>query len=371
MLKIGKIKDYCQYLNCYNSFTQLRMEFFMSETIMYQEALSAPSKVAKQLQHNTAIWQEICAYLKAHKPTFAATVARGSSDHAATYAKYLLESKVGLITASIAPSIYTIYQSQPRVANGLFLGISQSGRSPDLVQSFLAVKDQATSIALVNVEDSPLADAARFAVPLLAGEEKAVAATKSYICALTALAQFIAIYTEDKVLQEALYVLPEYLDEAAKLDWQVVIDALQEAQDAYVIGRGYGYAIAQEAALKLKETACLHSEPFSSAEVLHGPFALIKKAFPTLVFAQNDASAKGTIELAQKMHKMGANVMFAMPGSPAIDVTHNLATTKSLHPLLDPILLIQSFYTMAAKLATARGLNPDQPQNLNKVTQTV
>ncbi|MDA0910408.1 MAG: SIS domain-containing protein [Proteobacteria bacterium] len=343
----------------------------MSKTIMYQEALSAPTKVAEQLQYNAKIWQEICTYLKEHQPAFAATVARGSSDHAATYAKYLLESKMGLITASIAPSIYTIYQSQTAVANSLFLGISQSGKSPDLVQSFLSVKNQATTVALVNVEGSPLANAARFVVPLLAGEEKAVAATKSYICALTALAQFIAIYTEDRVLQEALNALPEYLSLAANLDWQVVIDALKDEQDAYVIGRGYGYAIAQEAALKLKETACLHSEPFSSAEVLHGPFALIKKTFPTLVFAQNDASAKGTIELAQKMHQMGANVMFAMPGTQHVDTTHNLKTTKSLHPLLDPILLIQSFYTMAAKLATERGLNPDQPENLNKVTQTV
>ncbi len=343
----------------------------MSETIMYQEALSAPQKVANQLKRNNEIWQEIVVFLHQSKPAFAATVARGSSDHAATYAKYLLESLAGMITASIAPSIYTIYKGYTQVEKSLFLGISQSGKSPDLVQSFTAVNQRATTIALVNVENSPLAQASRFVVPLRAGEEKAVAATKSYICALSALAQFVALYTKDKTLQAALERLPEFLHEASQLKWEVVIDSLQYAQDAYVIGRGYGYAIAQEAALKFKETACLHSESFSSAEVLHGPFALVKEAFPVLVFAQNDASAKGTIELAERMQQMGAKVMFAMPGSNAVSSVHTLATPRSLHPVLDPILLIQTFYTMAAKLATARGLNPDQPKNLNKITQTV
>ena len=343
----------------------------MTQTLMFQEALSAPQKVANQLQKNQKIWQEIVAELKTNAPMFAATVARGSSDHAATFAKYLLESQCGLVTASIAPSIYTAYHSRTQHKGSLFLGISQSGKSPDLVQSFQAVNDTAMTIALVNVVDSPLAKSAKYAVDLHAGEEKAVAATKSYIAALSAIAQFVALYNQDEKLLSALKVLPEYLQQACELNWDSVVNVLSDQQDAYVIGRGYGYGIAQEAALKFKETACLHSEPFSSAEVLHGPFALVKQAFPTLVFGQSDATAKTTIDIAKRMSSMGADVMFAMPGSEDIEVNYNLPTTASLHPALDPIILIQSFYLMASKLAVVRGFNPDQPENLNKVTQTV
>ncbi len=339
---------------------------------MAKEARSAPEKVALQLKENEKRWYEICQYLKSDQINFAATVARGSSDHAATFAKYLLETQLGLITASIAPSVYTAYQSQTKTNNSLFIGISQSGKSPDLVQSFESVRQQATTIALVNVVDSPLAQAAKFVVPLHAADEKAVAATKSYITSLTALAQFIALYTNDDLLIRALADLPDYLDKAVQVDWSYAIDAFLKAQDAYVIARGYGYAIAQEAALKLKETSSLHAEPFSSAEVLHGPFALVKKAFPTLVFAQNDATARRVIELAQRMSAMGADVMLAMPGNiNTAQVSYHLPMPASLHPILDPIICIQSFYMMAAKLSLARGLNPDQPDNLNKVTQTV
>ena len=224
---------------------------------------------------------------------------------------------------------------------------------------------------MVNVVESPLAEAAQFVIPLYAGEEKAVAATKSYITTLSALAQFVAIYTNNKTLLEALQKLPEALYKAAQLDWSQMIARLKNKENAYIIGRGYGYAVAQEAALKLKETAILHAEPFSSAEVLHGPFSLIKKGFPVIVFAQNDTTVTGTIALAQRIAKMGADVIFAMPGAKKIDLLHPLPMVESLHPILDPILMIQSFYMMAAELAVTRGFDPDRPHNLNKVTKTV
>lgn len=341
------------------------------KTLMEQEAKSTADKVRKQLSLNVAKWQAVIDAIRTNKPSFAGTIARGSSDHAASYAKYMIEINAGLVTASIAPSVYTNYKANMNTENALVLGVSQSGKSPDLVQSFSALDSSAISVALVNVEDSPLAHAAKFVIPLHADEEKAVAATKSYITALTAVAQFIGLYTQDKQLLDALELLPSHLEKAAEQDWSYAIEALQPASDAYVIGRGYGYPIAQEAALKFKETACIHSEPFSSAEVLHGPFALVKPNFPVLVFAQNDQTGKATIELAERMTKMGANVMLAMPGLKVAEVSKVLPMGESLHPMLDPILNIQAFYMMAAKLAVARGLNPDQPENLNKVTETV
>lgn len=343
----------------------------MRTTLMAQEASASPEKIALQLEKNNKTWRAICDYLIQHPFKFAATVARGSSDHGANFAKYLLEIHCGIITASIPPSVYTLYNRKPRVHDSLFLAISQSGQSPDLISTIKAVRTIATTIALVNVVESPLAGAAEFIIPLYAGEEKAVAATKSYIATLSALAQFVAIYTKDKVLLEALQRLPEALYKAIQLDFSPAIACLQNKENAYVIGRGYGYAVAQEAALKLKETAVLHAEPFSSAEVLHGPFSLIKPGFPVIVFAQNDTTAAGTIALAQRIANMGADVVLAMPGTKKIDALNPLPMVESLHPMLDPILIIQSFYIMAAELAVIRGFDPDQPRNLDKVTKTM
>jgi glucosamine--fructose-6-phosphate aminotransferase (isomerizing) len=340
-------------------------------TLMRKEAIEAPQCVDKQLSENVTLWESICNALKKKKVNFAATVARGSSDHAATFAKYLIETRMGIVTSSIAPSIFSIYQSAPQMDDALLIGISQSGKSPDLVHSFNSSSKGAMKLAIVNKADSPLARASNYVIPLLAGEEKSVAATKSYIASLVALVHFISIYTKDTTLKKAINELPEYLESASNLDWSYGVEALIDQKDAYIIARGYSYGIAQEAALKLKETSCLHSEPFSSSEVLHGPFALIKNNFPIIMFSQNDQSAKGSIKLAEKMTRMGAKVMFAMPGNKNIDVSYNFPVTRSLHPLLDPILLIQSFYLMASELSVERGLNPDQPDNLNKVTETM
>ncbi len=346
-----------------------------NRTIMEQEALSAPKKIAKQLTENKEIWVKICNELKQTDPKYVMTIARGSSDHAATFAKYLFEVKMGLVTSSAAPSVYTIYNRSIASKHGIVMGISQSGQSPDLYETQRRATDMgASTIALVNHVDSPLAEASKYVVPLHAGDEHAVAATKSYVATLVALVQFAATYSEDKELLAALEKLPEALEKCCSLNWDSCIDSLQVTTDAYVIGRGFGYPIAQEAALKLKETSSIHAEPFSSAEVLHGPFALIKKQFPVLVFAQNDQSLQGVVEMTRRMTEMGARTLFAYPEKERLPesliCSSRLEMPKSLHPILDPILMIQAFYLMAAKLAIKRGLNPDKPENLQKVTST-
>lgn len=346
-------------------------------TLMEQEAGSTPAKIADQLKANLSLWKAIVAEIKQKEPSFAMTVARGSSDHAATFAKYVLETQLGLMTCSAAPSVFTLYDTPYQNNKSVVLGLSQSGQSPDLCETLSrATESGAVTLALVNEKDSPLAESARFVVPLHAGKERAVAATKSYIASLVALVQFTAVYKEDKVLLEALEKLPEALNQAANTDWSVCIDALLSANSAYVIGRGYGFSVAQEAALKFKETASIHAEAFSSAEVLHGPFALVKPQFPVLIFAQNDVSLKGTIELVSKMTSMGAATLFALPRIADMTLPVELSCSatlplpESLHLLLDPIVSIQAFYMMAARLAVQRGMNPDQPDNLKKVTET-
>ena len=183
----------------------------------------------------------------------------------------------------------------------------------------------------------------------------------------SASARLIAHWKEDVELLEAGTALPQGLREAAKQAWSLAIDALRDCQRLMVIGRGAGFAIAQEAALKFKETSAIQAEAFSSAEVRHGPMALIDEHYPLLIFAPRGAEQAGLLSLAADMRLRGARVLLAAPDDIA---ERDLTLTRAEHPVLDPILAIQSFYVMAAGLAVARGMDPDQPRHLSKVTRT-
>jgi len=335
-------------------------------TRMFAEAAEAPAAVTRMLAANREAVQALGEALRRDPPPAVVTCARGSSDHAATYAKYLIETGIGVPTSSAALSVSSLYEATPRLEGALFLAISQSGRSPDLLATLEAAKrGGARTVALVNDEASPLAGLADLTLPLKAGPETSVAATKSYITALAGVAQLVAAWTPDAPLAKALDALPAVLAQAWALDWSPAVARLKGATNLYVLGRGPGFAIAQEAALKFKETCGLHAEAFSAAEVLHGPMALVGEGFPVLVFAQADASEAGVLELAAALEARGAQVLLAGgPGS-------NHLPTPSAHPVLEPIVRIQGFYRMANALAVARGLDPDSPPHLRKVTETV
>jgi glucosamine--fructose-6-phosphate aminotransferase (isomerizing) len=344
-------------------------------TQMAREALSAPTVLARQYQENQSVWEAIAYRLKQSPPPFVMTIARGSSDHATMYAKYLFEIQCGWVTASAAPSIYTIYERRPCVKNALVLAISQSGQSPDLVEVVRACREQgAVTVAIVNEVASPLARAAEYVVPLWAGPEMSVAATKSYVSSLFALLHFVAIYQSDQTLMTALAQLPARLARAERCHWDQFITAYQAVSDALIIARGYSFPVALEVALKFKETCVLHAEAFSSAEVLHGPFALIKPDYPVLILGQKDAALHSTEQVCARIRDLGGRVLFACPGVVASSselTAEYLPLPKALHPLVDPLLVVQTFYLHVAQLALARGLNPDQPNNLQKVTQTL
>ena len=342
-------------------------------TKMSQETREIPHLVTHQLKNNAKRWQELSQAIASGHIQFVVTVARGSSDHAATFAKYLFETYLGLPVVSAAPSIFSVYGAQLKLKHALVLGISQSGKSPDICEVIKQAKAQgALTAALVNQEDSPMAQMVDHLIPLGAGPELAVAATKSYVTALTALVQGVATCAQEKTLLTALEQLPEHLERTLEMSWLPVAHALRFAPNALTLGRGFGFPIAQEAALKFKETCRLHAEAFSSAEVLHGPFALIQKTFPVLQFVQNDATLSGNIALAEKMSGLGSGVYMALPeglAKPSDRVTI-LPLPKSLHGTLDPIMGIVAFYRMVEHLALLRGHNPDKPENLNKVTET-
>ncbi|HWN06391.1 MAG TPA: SIS domain-containing protein [Steroidobacteraceae bacterium] len=333
-----------------------------------QEAAAAPGVVRAQLRANRDAIGELGRALRDYAPRAVVTCARGSSDHAATYARYLIETRTGLLASSAAPSVSSLYDAKADLRSVLFVAISQSGASPDLLAAVEAAKTAgALVVALVNDEDSPLARASSHTIPLRAGAEESVAATKSYIASLSAIVQLIGSWTRDDGLLEALDGVPDQLERAWQLDWSAAIEPLRDATSLFVVGRGLGLGVAQEAALKLKEACGLHAEAFSSAELRHGPVALVGRGFPVLAFTQGDETRADVESLARELAGLGARVLLAGSQTPGA-VT--LPAIRA-HPAIEPLLLIQSFYRFANTLALARGRDPDRPPHLRKVTETV
>lgn len=340
-----------------------------AHTWMHSEAAEAAGAVARQFAANAATIDSLVERLRAQPPRFIVTCARGSSDHAATYGKYLFETELGLVTASASPSVGSVYAVQPNLQGALFVAISQSGKSPDLLRNAeIAKAGGAHVLALVNVADSPLAKLAHTVLPLHAGPETSVAATKSYLCSLAALLQLTARWSGDEKLLAAVDALPDAMREAWQQDWSPLVSGLRLAEHLFVLGRGLGLGAAQEAALKFKETSGLHAEAFSSAEVKHGPMAIVGPDFPVLAFAQDDDTGAGTEAVAAELRARGAPVWIARPGMHGPGV---LPLPASPHPACTPILTVQAFYGAVNALSVARGHNPDVPPHLNKVTETV
>lgn len=338
-------------------------------SIMLAEAREAPARVEAMLRQDAEAYAALASDLAARPPRFAATVARGSSDHAASYLAMLLGIAGGLATASIPPSLVTRYGARLTLEGALVASLSQSGASPDIVATLAAARDAgAATVAIVNAEGSPLAATADHVLPQRAGVERSVAATKSFICTLAVVARLVAVWRRDQALLDALQRLPERLEAALACDWSAAVPRLAAAGSLYVVGRGPGLGIAQESALKLKETSFLHAEALSAAEVRHGPRAVIGEGFPLLAYALADAGGGDAAAFAAELADAGAEVIVAGP-TPSAGL--HLPLPEPLHPLLDPIVAIQAFYPMAAALAVARGQDPDRPRGLRKVTETV
>ena len=337
-------------------------------TRMHAEAAQAAQVVRDQLFSNAEEMERLGERLRLLAPRAVVTCARGSSDHAATFAKYLIETRLGVLTSSAAPSVSSVYDTRPDLSNSVCLAISQSGASPDLLAAVSKARESgAMIVALVNAKNSPLAERADHVVPLCAGIEASVAATKSFIASLAAIVHLVSSWAEDRELSEALRKAPKHLERAWSLDWSTAVERLQSATDLFVIGRGMGLGVAQEAALKLKETCGLHAEAISAAELRHGPMALVRPGFPVLVFSQNDEARAGVELLAADLTARGADVMIA--GSRCPGAVH--LTSEPAHPVIEPMLIAQTFYRMANALSLARGYDPDRPPNLSKVTETV
>jgi glucosamine--fructose-6-phosphate aminotransferase (isomerizing) len=296
------------------------------------------------------------------------TCARGSSAHAATFAKHLIERHLGIPVAAAAPNIVTLYGQRLQLRDQLFLAISQSGSSDDVVECAVMAKAAgARTVAIVNDTGSALAAACQFVLPMAAGPELSVAATKTFVATLSAILRLTAAWSDNPALTRALDNLPERLERASALDWSASFGAFAGAASMMTIGRGPTLAIAGEAALKLKETCRLHAEAFSGSEFLHGPVALVTKNYPILMFMPADPAADALRELEADLRRKGAAVFATAPGKAGAG---HLPALANDHPETDAISLIQSFYGMAVRLAKLRGSDAAKPRHLQKVTRT-
>ena len=340
---------------------------------MHQEALQSADVVAQLLAADGPRCEQWARQVVDYSPSQVVTVARGSSDHAATYMAGLLTLLCGKVVASLPMSHVSLYQAKLEVKSTLALAVSQSGRSPDLLATMESLQAQgAMTTALVNDAASPLAASVQWPFSLHAGVESSVAATKSFIASLSMGARLASSWEKQlhggSTLAAALGTLPEALADACCVDWSAALDVFRDSDRAMVLGRGLGLSIAQEAALKLKETCRLQAEPFSGAEVIHGPMALVGDGYPLLVFALPGPTFASQLAMAQDMRRHGARVVLVgCADGAAVDVV----LPAIQHHALGPLVAAQAFYLFANALAFERGLDPDAPKHLRKVTLTV
>jgi glucosamine--fructose-6-phosphate aminotransferase (isomerizing) len=341
----------------------------MTLSHMAREVAEIPEAAGRFLTLSAKATGRAAKAIRWADPALVVTVARGSSDHAATYLKYAIEILAGVPVASVGPSIASIYRRPLRLGRAACIGISQSGQSPDIVEMMRAAGDGgALTVAITNHAESPLAAASAHTLALQGGQERSVAATKTFVASVLAGLALLAEWQEDQALHDAVAALPEAFAQALRLDWSPLAARLEGAQSLYVLGRGPAFAIANEAALKFKETCGLHAESFSAAEVLHGPSAIVQAQFPVLALGVEDAALPRLSETAARLAAQGADVF--LTGADVAGAVR-LPSVPGLHPLCAPLVLTVSFYAFIEGLARRRGFDPDVPPHLRKVTETV
>jgi glucosamine--fructose-6-phosphate aminotransferase (isomerizing) len=328
-------------------------------TFMALETAEAPQAVARMLEHNRAALVALERLVRERNPSHFITCARGSSDHAASYFKYLSEIVLGVPCCSIGASVVSIFDAPLKFRDTILITVSQSGQSPDIIAfQENARRAGVPTIAITNNADSPLANAADICLPLSAGAERSVAATKTFIASAAMLAAIVAACSDDRRLRDAVERLPDVLGQAQDLPRGAFEEGLASKPSLYVLGRGPSLPIAQEAALKLKETCGMHAEAYSAAEVMHGPMELVRGGFPIVVFSPGDQAGPTTASTVAHLREAGADII-------------QPRYVETPHPALDPLTMIQTFYGSAERIARIRGRNPDAPKLLKKVTQTL
>jgi len=331
-------------------------------------------RLARLLDQEGGRVQRLAAELRAAAATVVLLAARGSSDNAGVYGKYLFGALVGLPVAQATPSLYTLYNQPPRVEGGLVIGISQSGQSPDICAVVEHARASgAPTVAITNDPASRLAQAADHVIQLHAGPERSIAATKTYTAQLLALALLAAHMADSQAHIQALAPLPDLVARTLAIEARVVevAERYRYMERCVVIGRGYNYATAYELALKLKELTYVLAEPYSSADFRHGPLALIEDGSVLVIAPQSDAVYGEVVDLLKRLGERGAERLVVSDGAEALaEARSPVPLPVSVAEWLSPFTAIVPSQLFALALTLAKGYDPDHPRGLRKVTET-
>ncbi len=346
----------------------------LADSSLYQEIHQQPAVLRTLLVQEGAAIQRLARAVRDRRIDSIVVAGRGTSDNAGRYAQYLLGAHNGLMVALATPSLYSIYQRPPRFGNALVIGISQSGKSPDIVSVLAEARRQgAMTAAFTNFPDSDLGRQVEHVVALHAGEEKSIAATKTYTASLAALAALSAELSEDPQMHAALAAIPDQVADLLALSPSIglLAERYRYMRDCVILGRGYSYATAFEFALKMKELTYTLAEPYSSADFMHGPLALIEHGFPAFVVAPSGVLLPEMQAFIRTLQQREAEVIVLS------DDTETLTLGRTAIPLaagvpewLAPLTAIVPCQLFAMHLAAVRDFDPDHPRGLRKVTET-
>jgi glucosamine--fructose-6-phosphate aminotransferase (isomerizing) len=336
-----------------------------ADSAMAREIAEIPA-ASERLLARADLLAAIVSRVEQAKPRMVVLCGRGSSGHVGVYLRYLFETRLGWLTSAAAPSVVTAYQRPPDFRESLFIVISQSGQSPDLVASTqIARRAGALTLSIVNDPDSPAASAAELVLSIGAGPERAVAATKTVVLSMVAGARLVATLAGDDRLQSGLDELPPRFLEASTCNWSAWSDRAASAPAAFIIGRGYSLGCAREIALKTTEILRVPALGYSAAELRHGPRAAITSSTPVLALRQNDEVAGTVDDLVRDLGEGGGDV-FSAGGAHGV-----LPWIGDRHPACDPIVMLVPTYRAIEQAARRRGLDPDNSPYLRKVTRTL
>lgn len=339
---------------------------------MLHEIYEQPEVLERTILAESSTVRKLADHLRRRDINLIVLVARGSSDNAAQFGRYLIETTTGIPVSLSAPSVFTIYEADLKLEHAVVVGVSQSGEGSDINIVLERSKEcGAFTIAITNNANSTMAQIADESLLVHAGLERSVAATKTYT------GQMICFY----LLASALSVntieinrIPTFVNKALELrsDIQRLVDRYVFMENCVVVGRGLNYGNAYELALKLMETCYVVAERFSSADLFHGPLAVIERRFPVIFFAPNGPTSKGNLLLSERLNDLHADTL-AITNDPRIGSlsTRSIFLSEEIDEILSPIPFIIPGQMLAALLSEAKGLDPDKPRSLTKVTKTI
>ena len=338
-----------------------------------QEIYEQPEVLARLLQEGSSTAHQIARAIRDFNPTFVMIAARGTSDNAGRYAQYLMGIHARLPVELATPSIHTLYEVAPHLERALVIGISQSGQSEDVCRVLTDARSQgALTLAITNTDTSPLVEAAEFHMPLNAGEEISVAATKTYTAQLTAVAMLVGALIDNTEFSDSLANIPAYAAEVLELQSPNLAERYRYMNHYAIIGRGYNYCTVFEVSLKIKELCYVTGTEYSEADFLHGPIAMIQPGFPVIAIAPSGKTLPLMVDLLEKLRSRNAECLVISNDELALNyATKMLRIPAGIPEWLSPIIAVIPGQVFATNLALAKGNSVDKPTGLKKITSTM